>query len=64
MKYPLAIGVPAVVELALIFIRPLLHDVMRAVDRAARPVHLEGLVGLEGLVSAQPADGIVRQVLA
>ena len=60
----LAIGVPAVVELALILVGPLLHDVVRAVDRAARPVHEERLVRLEGLVLVQPADRVVRQVFA
>ena len=61
---PLAVGVPAVVELALILVGPFLHDVVRAVDRAAGPVHVERLVGLEGFVPAQPADGVVGQVFA
>ena len=60
----LAVGVPAVVELAFIFVGPLLRDVVRAVDRAARPVHEERLVGLERPVPAQPADRVVRQVFA
>ena len=60
----LAVGVPAVVELALVFIGPLLRDVVRAVDRAARPVHEERLVRLESLVLMQPADRVVRQVFA
>src|SRR5580693_6826120 len=60
LEYAFTVGVPAVVELTLIFVSPLLHDVVRAVNRAARPVHVERLIRLEGLVLAQPADGVVR----
>ena len=41
----LAVLVPAVIELAFILVGPLLHDVMRAVRGARRPVHEERLVG-------------------
>src|SRR4029077_5418789 len=64
VEHALAISVPAVVEFALVFVGPLLPNVMRAVDRATRPVHVERLVGLEGLVSAQPADGIAGEIFA
>ena len=37
---------------------------MGPVDRAARPIHEERLVRLEGLVLVQPADRVVRQVFA
>ena len=60
----LATGVPAVVELAFVFIRPFLRDVMRAVNGAARPKHAKRLVGLESLVPVQPGDCVLGQVLA
>jgi hypothetical protein len=41
-----AVGVPAVVELALVLVGSFLADVVRSVDRAARPVHVERLSGL------------------
>ena len=59
----LAILVPAVVELALVLVGPLLHDVVRAVRRARRPVHEERLVRGEGLLFAQPLDGVLGDVL-
>ncbi|MCY1516349.1 hypothetical protein D9M68_509700 [compost metagenome] len=59
-----AVGVPAVVELALVLVGPFLEDVVRAVHRAGRPVHQEGLVGRDGAVAAQPAAGLVGHVLA
>ena len=60
----LAVFVPAGVELALVFVGPLLRHLMRAVRGAARPIHQERLVGRKGLVLTQPGDRIVRQVLA
>ena len=60
----LAHRVPAVVELALVLVGPLLGDVVRPVAGAGRPVHEEGLVGREGAVLAQPGERLVRQVLA
>ena len=59
----LAILVPAVVELAFVLVGPLLHDVVRAVRRARRPVHEERLVRREGLLLAQPLDGVLGDVL-
>ena len=63
-EHALAIGVPAVVELALVLVGPLLADLVRPVRRAGRPVHEERLVGREGAVLAQPVDAALRQVLA
>ena len=60
----LAILVPAVVELAFVFVRPLLRDVVWAMAGAGRPIHEERLVGLERLLIAQPGDGVVGEVLA
>ena len=64
LENALTVSIPAVVELALIFVCPLLHDVERAMDRAARPVHEEGLVRLKRLVLLQPADRVVGEVFA
>ena len=64
LENALAISVPAVIELTLILVRPLFHDVMRAMDRAARPIHEKRLIRLEGLVLVQPGDRVVRQVFA
>ncbi len=63
-EHALTIFVPAVVELAFVLVGPLLHDVVRSMDGAARPVHVEGLVGLEGFMPAQPPDRIVGKIFA
>ena len=63
-EHALAVGVPAVVELALVLVGPFLVDLVRAVPRARRPVQEEGLVGRERLVAAQPVDAVLRQVFA
>ena len=63
-EHALTILVPAVVELAFVLVCPLLHDVVRSMDGAARPVHVEGLVGLEGFMPAQPPDRIVGKIFA
>jgi hypothetical protein len=60
----LTVGIPTVVELTFIFAGPLFHDVVWPVDRAARPIHKERLVRLQGLVRVQPLHGVVRQILA
>ena len=57
-KGALAILVPAVVELALVLVGPLLHDLVRAVRCARRPVHEERLVRRVGLLLAQPVDRV------
>ena len=58
----LAIGVPAGVELAFVFVRPFLEDVMRPVRRARRPIHQERLVGRERAMLAQPRQRLLRHV--
>ena len=63
LEHTLAVGVPAVVELAPVLVDVLLGRVVGAVDRAAGPVHEEGPVRGQRLVLVQPADGVVRQVL-
>ncbi len=60
----LAIGVPAVVELSFILIRPLFCYVVRTVNRTGRPIHEERLIGLERFMLPQPINRIVRQVFA
>ncbi len=62
-EHPFAIGVPAVVELALVLVGPVLEHMMRAMGGAGGPVHEERLVRREGPVLAQPGQGLVRQVL-
>ena len=55
----LAQRVPAVVEVALVFVRPLARHVVRRVGRARREVEEEGLVGHQRLLLADPADRAV-----
>ncbi len=59
----LAVRVPAVVELVLVFVGPLLHHLVRAVRCARGPIHEERLVRREGPLFAQPLDGVLRDVL-
>ena len=61
-EHALAVGVPAVVELPFVAIRPVLEDVVRAVRGARRPVKKERLVRGERLVLAQPVDRVIGQV--
>jgi hypothetical protein len=63
-KSDLALGVPAVRELAPVFIGPLFRHMMRGVRRAGREVHEERLVRHEGLLGANPVDGMIGQVLS
>ena len=56
-------GIPALVELALVLVRPLLRHVVRRVRRAGREVDEERLVGHERLLLAHPVDGLVGHVL-
>src|SRR5271167_451340 len=58
----LAIGVPAGVELASIFVRPFLKNVMRSVRGAGRPIHQEWLVRRERAMFAEPPKRLVRHV--
>src|SRR5262245_55144581 len=55
--------VPAVVELALVLVRPCLRDVVWGVRRPWREVHEERLVGRQGLQLAGPGYRLVREVL-
>ena len=55
--------VPALVELALVLVRPLLRHVVRRMGRAGREVDEERLVGRERLLLADPVDGLVGHVL-
>ena len=59
----LTVGVPTVVELALVLVRPFLGRVVRAVDRGGRPVHEQRLVRLQSLLPAHPGDRVVRQII-
>ena len=59
----LALLVPAVGELALVLVDPLLGHVVRRVGRAWREVDEERLVAHQRLLLARPGDGLVRQVL-
>ncbi len=58
----LAIGLPAVVELALVLVGPFFAHVMRGVHGAGAEVHEEGLVGRHLLGVGDEADGLVHQV--
>ena len=62
-KRPLAERIPAVVELALVFVRPLRCHVVRGVRGAGREVDEERLVGHERLLLADPVDRLVGHVL-
>ena len=55
--------VPALVELALVLVGPLLRHVVRRMGRAGREVDEERLVGREGLLLTDPGDGLVGHVL-
>ncbi len=59
----LAQRVPALVEAALVLVRPLRRHVVRRVRRARREVHEERLVGHQRLLLAHPLDRLVGHVL-
>ena len=59
----LAIGLPAIVELALVLVGPFLAHVMRRVHGPGAEVHEEGLVGRHLFGVGDEADGLVHQVL-
>ena len=60
----LAQRIPAVVELAFVFVGPFLEDMVRPMRGAGRPVHQEGLVGRKRAMPAHPGDGLVGHVFA
>ena len=62
LERDLALLVPAVGELALVLVDPLLRHVVRRVRRARREVHEERLVGHQRLLLARPGDRLVGQV--
>ena len=55
--------VPALIELALVLVDPLLRHVVRRVAGARREIHEERLVGHQRLLLARPLDRLVRHVL-
>ena len=55
--------VPATVELAFVFVRPFLRNVMGRVGRARREIHHERLVRHQHLLLAHPGDGAIGEVL-
>ena len=59
----LAKCIPALVEAALVLVRPLRRNVVRGVRRPRGEVHEEGLVGHERLLLASPLDRLVGHVL-
>ena len=54
--------VPALVELALVLVDPLLRHVVRRMRRARRVVDEERLVGRHRLLRLDPVDRLVRHV--
>ncbi len=59
----LAKGVPALVEAALVLVRPLRRDLVRRMRGTRSEVDEEGLVGHERLLLANPLDRLVGHVL-
>ncbi len=59
----LALGVPAIVELAGVTVGPFLRDVMRRMGRARCEVHEERLVRHQRLLLTDPAHRLIGQVL-
>ncbi len=55
--------VPALVELALVLVRPLFRYVVGCVHGAGCKVHEEGLVRRHGLLRLHPANGLVGHVI-
>src|SRR5215212_10370818 len=55
--------VPALIEAALVLIRPLLRDVVRRMRGSRRVVHEERLLGHERLLLTYPVDRAVGHVL-
>ncbi len=55
--------VPAAVELAFVFVRPFLRDMMGRVRCARREIHHERLVRHQRLLLTHPGDGAIGQIL-
>ena len=64
LEDPLAVLIPAIIELAFVLICPFFRNMVRAVDCAAGPVHKERFVRLKRTVPVEPSDGVISQVLA
>ncbi len=63
LESDLALLVPAMGELALVLVDPLLRHVVRRVGSAGREVHEERLVSHERLLLARPGNRLVGQIL-
>ncbi len=63
LQRPLAKRVPAIVELALVLVGPLLGDVVRCVGGTGSEVHEERLVRHQRLLLAHPGDRAVGEIL-
>ena len=61
-EHLLAIDVPALVELALVFVRPFLRHVVGRVVRAGREIQKERLVGRDLLQVGDEADRLVGEI--
>ncbi len=57
-----AVGVPSIVELALVLVRPLRPNMVRAVDSSRCPIHQKGFVGSVRLAIVDPGQGLVHHV--
>ena len=63
LEGPLAVLIPAVVELALVFVSPLLRDMMRRMGGAGGVIDEPRLVGVVRADGVQPLDGLVGDVV-
>ena len=59
----LPLHVPAVVELTLVAVGPLLRYVMRSMRRARREIHKERLLRHQSLLLTHPRDRPISQIL-
>ena len=62
LEDPLAVLVPAVVELPFVLVSPLREDVVRAMDSTGCPIHQKWLIGREGLMPLDPGDPLVDHI--
>ena len=63
LKCPLAVLIPAIVKLALVFIGPRLGDMMRRMGGAGGVIDKPRLVGVMGADGMQPLDSLVGDVV-
>ena len=64
LEHLLALGVPALVELALVLIAPVLVHLMRSMSCAGREIQEEGLVRSSLLLAIDVGDGLVGDLIA